>query len=104
MSNNGFYNQQSNYYQNPQQQGNGLGTASLVLGIIAIVGSWIPFLNVLSLIFAIVALGLGIPGLIIGIIHTRPKGPAIAGLILGIISIIIFIATNTLYLTALKIL
>ena len=43
----------------------GLGTASMVLGIIAIIGSWIPFLNVFSMLLAIIGLGLGIPAFII---------------------------------------
>ena len=82
------------YYQAPPQikKGNGLGSASLALGIIAIIGSWIPFLNVVSLILAVISLGLGIPGLILGIVKQRPKGVAIAGLILAILSVWIYTA------------
>jgi hypothetical protein len=70
--------------------GNGLGVAALIVGVIALIGSWIPFLNVVSLVFAIVALLLAICGIIVGAVKKRTKGSAIAGLILAIISIIIF--------------
>lgn len=63
----------------------GLSTASLVLGIISIVFSFIPFLNFLSIIMGILSIIFGI----IGIVRKAGKGVAIAGFILGIISIII---------------
>lgn len=59
--------------QNPQgqfmqpaptpQKKSGLGIASLVLGIIAIVGSWIPILNNISFLLAVIGLILGIVGI-----------------------------------------
>jgi hypothetical protein len=71
----------------------GLAIAGLVVGIVAIIGSWIPLLNVASFVFAIIALGLSIPGLIITIKGTKGgKGVAIAGLVLGVVTIIIFFA------------
>jgi hypothetical protein len=82
-----------NAYVVSQPSGNGLGVAALVLGIIAIIGAWIPLLNIFSLIFAIIAICLGIPALIIGIAKGRPKAPAIAGLALGIISAVVFSAS-----------
>ncbi|MDR3365326.1 MAG: DUF5067 domain-containing protein [Clostridiales Family XIII bacterium] len=82
-----------NIYVTNQPSGNGLGVAALVLGIIAIIGAWIPLLNIVSLIFAIIAICLGIPALIIGIAKGRPKGSAIAGLALGIISVVVFSAS-----------
>lgn len=70
------------------QNKSGLATASMVLGIIAIVGAWIPLLNVISLIIAVVALGLGIAPLI----RKRGFGKALTGVILAGISIILFVA------------
>jgi hypothetical protein len=94
-------NQEQNYQSAPQggqyqqmpppKRKNGLGTAALVVGIIAIVGSWIPFFNVISLVLGIVALGLAIGGLLMSR-KGRPKGTSIAGLILAAITIIIFVA------------
>ena len=111
MESNESGNQQNQYYQTYPQYiqvpppmvpntSNGLGVAALVMGIIAIIGSWIPLLNVISIIFAIVALGLGIPGLIVGIVKKRSKGPSIAGLVLGVLSLIIFIASYAVVINA----
>jgi hypothetical protein len=83
-----------------EQKGNGLGVTALVLSIIAIIGSWIPFLNIFSLLFAVVAVCLGIAGLIVGIVKKRSKGLAIAGLVIGVISIIIFAAANVAAINA----
>jgi hypothetical protein len=66
----------------------GFSVAALVLGIVGIVGAWIPFLNWVSVI-------LGILALIFGIIAVKTKrdgkGQALAGLILGAITIAIFL-------------
>lgn len=72
--------------------GNGLGVASMVVGIIAIIGSWIPLVNFFSLILGIVALGLGIGGLVVSRNGSRSKGTSFAGLILSIITILIFLS------------
>jgi hypothetical protein len=99
-------NQEQNYQPPPQygqnqqmqppKRGNGLGIAALVVGIVAIIGSWIPIFNVFSLVFGFVALGLGIGGLVMSR-KGRPKGTSIAGLALAGITIIIFVA---MYATA----
>jgi hypothetical protein len=67
-------------------RGNGAAVASLVCGIIALVLSWIPFINVLALILGVVAVVTGI----IGLRRTREpavggKGLAVAGLTTGIV-------------------
>ena len=63
----------------------GLSTASMVLGIIAICMCFIPILNYVSIILSI----LSIIFEIIGIVKNAERGKAIAGFVLGIISIII---------------
>jgi hypothetical protein len=73
----------------------GLSTAGMVLGILAIVGSWVPFLNVFSIILAIVGLGLATPALIIFL--TRKKGALakiIVALVLCVISLFIAFSMN----------
>lgn len=76
-----------------QKEGtSGLAVAGLVVGIVAIIGSWIPFLNLGSAWIAVIAIGLSIAGIVI----TRKgpkggKGVAIAGLVLGIITIIVVV-------------
>ena len=68
----------------------GLATACLVLGIVAIIGSWIPFLNVFSIIMGYVGLGLGIPALIIYFLKKRGSlVKCIAGVVLCILSLVI---------------
>lgn len=73
-----------------KKSGGGLSIASLVLGILAIINSFIPFLNVVSYIFAILAVIFGI----IGIVKKAGRGMAIAGLVMGILSFIIATSIN----------
>jgi hypothetical protein len=77
------------------QKGSGLAVAALVLGIIALVFCWIPFLNVLSIILGLIGLGLGVPALI-GALRSRRagKGMAIAGVVLATVAIIASIAIS----------
>ena len=72
-----------------------MGVASLVLGIIAVITGWIPFICFLALILAII-------GLILGIVDTAKKskmndskrGISIAGLIVSALAIPIIIFTS----------
>ncbi|GAA1661585.1 hypothetical protein GCM10010977_24290 [Citricoccus zhacaiensis] len=70
----------------PPKTGNGLGVAALVLGIIAIVIAFIPFIGMGSFLLGALAVILGIVGLRK---KGLPKGTSIAGLILGALSLII---------------
>ncbi|MGE5298983.1 MAG: hypothetical protein ACM3KF_03005 [Acidobacteriota bacterium] len=66
----------------------GLATAGMILGIIAIVGSWIPFLNIGSIIMGVLAFVFGI----IPLVKKKSIGKAVAGTVLGALSVIISIA------------
>lgn len=94
--------------QNPQgqftqpastpQKKSGLGIASLVLGIVAIVGSWIPILNNISFLLAIIGLILGI----VGIFSIRKgkvggKGLTIAAIVINVIAIVIVVCTQWVF-------
>lgn len=73
----------------------GLGTACLVLGIISIIGSWIPFLNSFSILLAFVGIALGIPALIVFLKKKKGTlGKSLAGLILCILTLIIAFSMN----------
>ena len=80
----------------------GMGIASLVLGILALLSSFLPIINNASFFLAIIGVILGV----VGIVATRSgkksgKGIAIAGVVLGIVSAIIVLATQSLYSAAL---
>ena len=47
----------------PQQTGSGLAITSLVLGIVALFLSWIPFVNYIAVILGFVGLVLGVIGI-----------------------------------------
>lgn len=68
----------------------GFATASLILGIIGVCTSFIPFINNLSFILGILAIIFAI----IALIKKASKGKAIAGLILAILAIIITLSAQ----------
>ncbi|HEY0013463.1 MAG TPA: hypothetical protein VGB79_11515 [Allosphingosinicella sp.] len=70
----------------PQANTNTMGTAAMVLGIIALVLSFIPVIGMISWILAPLAIIFGIIGLNrVGV----PKGGAIAGLATGGVALVI---------------
>lgn len=77
-------------HQGQVSQGNGMAVAGLVLGILALVFCWIPFLNWILAILAIIfgAVGNGKANKIGG----KGKGMALAGLVLGIIGALLGVA------------
>jgi hypothetical protein len=88
-------------YGPPQKQGAGLAIASMVLGIIALLLSWIPIINNVAAIIAIVGLGLGIPALIRARRGTHGGiGLAITGLVTSVLAIALVILTQMLFVKA----
>lgn len=71
----------------PQQNvHNSPGTAGGVIGIVGFVLSWIPLLGILiGLLLGVIAIVLG--G--VGLSGQRPKGMAITGLVLGIVTVVL---------------
>ncbi|QPZ38305.1 MmpS family transport accessory protein [Paramicrobacterium chengjingii] len=81
--------------QPPEQKtGNGLGVAALVVGIVAIVGAFIPFVNYASGFIAFVGLVLGIIALCL---KGKRKGSAIAGTIISAVALILSIVMAMVY-------
>ncbi|WP_175954473.1 DUF5067 domain-containing protein [Schaalia sp. Marseille-Q2122] len=80
-----------------------LGITALVMAVIAILLSWIPFINLLSYLLAIPALVMGI----IAIVKsgpqgaTRGRGIAIAATIISVLALILTFALQALYARAL---
>lgn len=73
-----------------------MGVAALVLGIISIVMSFIPFCNYFLIIPALVGIILGICDIIGKRKKGEKRGIGIAGLILSIISIVIIVVETIL--------
>ena len=71
-----------------------LGIIAIILGTLALLGSWIPIISVLAFFFAIVAIGTGVFG--IGLNLNNRKTLAIIGTSLGILSIFIVLTTQVL--------
>ena len=77
-----------------------LGILATIFGAIALLGSWIPFINYLSFFIAIVALILGIIGLIVNL--KKRKTMAIIGTSLAIASVVLFFTAQVLYANVYK--
>ncbi|EFX39938.1 hypothetical protein [Streptococcus peroris] len=71
-----------------------LGIIAIILGTLALLGSWLPIISVLAFFFAIVAIGTGVFG--IGLNLNNRKTLAIIGTSLGILSIFIVLTTQVL--------
>lgn len=87
----------------PAKSTSGLAIAALILGILAILGSWMPILNNIAIVLAVVGAILAI----VGIVKLKKeankggKGLAIAGLVLSILAIVISLAFQSMYSKAL---
>lgn len=77
-----------------------LGILATIFGAIALLGSWTPFINYLSFFIAIVALSLGIIGLIANL--KKRKTMAIIGTSLAVASVVLFFTTQILYANVYK--
>ncbi len=79
--------------QAPAPQKNGLGVAGFVLALLGLIFCWVPVLNwilwILGLIFSIIGM------------FKRPKGLAIAGLVISCIGLIVDILIATVFTAAL---
>lgn len=78
-----------------KQESKVLGILAIIFGAIALLGSWVPIINNISFLFAIVALIFGIIGLFVN--RKRTKTLAIIGTVISVVSIIIVLATQVMY-------
>lgn len=76
-----------------------LAIIALVLGIVALLGSWVPLLNNVSFIIAVPALILAIIALVIN--RKRHKTLSIVSLVLSILAMAIVLFTQSMYSNAL---
>ncbi|PPF78785.1 hypothetical protein C5B96_14175 [Subtercola sp. Z020] len=75
---------------------NGFGLAALILGIVAIVGSVIPILNIGAALLAVLGIVFGIIG-IRRKLTPRPRRSAVAGLILSAIALVLAVVLAVVY-------
>lgn len=80
--------------------GNGLATAGFVLGLIGLLASWIPVLNIVGLILGLLGAVLAAVGLAKSKSSGTRKGLATSGLILGGLAVIIAIVINVVFVNA----
>ena len=71
-----------------------LGILAIIFGTLALLGSWIPIVNILSFFLAIASLILGIFGIVLNL--RNRKTMAIIGTTLGLISIVVILTTQVL--------
>lgn len=82
--------QDPGYAQPQQPQTNGPAVAALVCGIIALLLSWIPFVNLLAIALAIVAVVTGLVGMRrAGDPRYGQRGLAIGGLLTGVLGLLV---------------
>lgn len=78
-----------------KQENKIFGILAIVLGAIALLGSWIPGINQISFLIAILALILGIVGLFINL--KNKKLLAIIGTVLSVASLIFAVGSQVIY-------
>ncbi|GAB3219654.1 hypothetical protein GCM10027447_02910 [Glycomyces halotolerans] len=83
-----------------QKQGNGFGVTALVLGIIALVLGFIPGINLLAFVLAPLAIIFAIVGLVVSGKRNAGKGTSIAGLVTGILSLVVTIGMYVMVFNA----
>lgn len=77
-----------------RQRGNGFGVASLVLGIITIIGFAIPIVNYVGIGTGVAGVVLGVVGLVVKL---RPRKAALVGVILSALGLILSIVLAAVY-------
>lgn len=71
------------------KSGKTLSTVSLVLGIVSVVLCWLGWFTIISLVAGIVAIVLSVKGRKANVEAGEPTGMATAGLVLGIIGVVL---------------
>jgi hypothetical protein len=84
----------------PLKGSNGLATAGFILGLLGLLGSWIPILNVFGIILGVLGVVLAGVGLARSKKANAGKGLAIAGIVLGALAVIFAILINALFVNA----
>lgn len=84
----------------PVKGSNGLATAGFILGLLGLLTSWIPFLNIVGIILGVLGVILAGIGLAKSKRVNAGKGLAIAGIILGALAVIFAVLINAVFVSA----
>jgi hypothetical protein len=79
---------------------NGLATAGFVLGLLGLLSSWIPVLNIVGIVLGVIGVVLAAVGLAKSKKVNAGRGLAIAGLVLGVLAVIIAVLINAVFVSA----
>ena len=79
---------------------NGLATAGFVLGLLGLLSSWIPVVNVVGIILGVIGVVLAGVGLAKSKKVNAGKGLAIAGIVLGALGVIFAVLINAVFVSA----
>ena len=71
-----------------------LGIFAIIFGVLALLGAWLPIISILAFFFAIIAIALGVFGIVLNL--NNRKLLAIIGTTLGILSIFLVLMTQVL--------
>lgn len=71
----------------------GLAITSLILGVVALLGSAVPVLNVISALIAVVGLALGI----VALVKRQPKGLSLSGTIVSAVALLVSLVLAVVY-------
>lgn len=95
------YAPQTGPYGPPPAKGsNGLATAGFVLGLLGLLSSWIPVLNIVGIILGVIGVVLAAIGLAKARKVNAGKGLAIAGLVLGSLAVVFAVLINAVFVSA----
>ncbi|TIC89109.1 DUF5067 domain-containing protein [Nocardioides sp. GY 10113] len=84
----------------PAQGSNGLATAGFVLGLLGLLGSWIPLLNILGILLGAIGVVLAGVGLAKSKRAGAGRGLSIAGIVLGGLAVVFAIVVNVAFVGA----
>lgn len=100
------YTDPPTYAPHPSQQpppvrgSNGLATAGFVLGLLGMLLSWIPVINIIGIILGVLGVVLAGVGLAKSKRANAGKGLAIAGIVLGGLAVLFAILVNAVFVSA----
>lgn len=83
-------------YAPPPPGTNGLAIAGFILALLGLLGSWLPFLNLVAILCALVGGVLSVIGLVKAKTIGSGKGLAISGLIVAVVGVVAAVIVNVL--------